>query len=101
MVKGASYLLWQHGYSLIRDHRLTHMPFIVSDSTGIPVEYATAAGFRIKTFGKFSGSFLRANNTHNNAFRALWDTNPYIKMPSRFGYVDRDGQAHMMFSSSL
>ena len=98
LVKGASYLLWQDGYAHVRDYMLTHMPFIVSDSSGIPFDYATAAGFRIKTFGKFSGSFLKADNSHNEAFRTLWNNNSYTKMPSRFGYVDSDGQPHLMFS---
>ena len=98
LVKGASYLLWRDGYSLIRDYMLAHMPFMVSDSTGIPVQYAMAAGFRIKTFGKFNGSCLRTHANHNEALRTLWRINPYIHMPVRFGYVDCDNQAHMMFS---
>lgn len=98
LVKGASYLLWQDEYAVFRDYMLAHMPFIVSDSTGIPPGYAVAAGFRIKTFGRFNGSFLRANRTHNQAFCELWGKNPYIGMPSRFGYVDSHGQPHMMFS---
>lgn len=98
MVKGASYLLWQDGFSTIRDYMLGHMPFILSDSTGIPVEYATAAGFRIETFGKFNGSFLGASKVHNKAFRKLWKDNPYVAMPSRFGYVDNHSKAHLMFT---
>ncbi len=98
LVKGASYHLWRNGYSLIRNCMLTHMPFIVSDSTGIPLEFSTAAGFSVTTFGKFRGSFLRADAAHNEAFRALWEKNPHVKMPSRFGYVDSADQAHMMLS---
>ena len=98
MVKGASYLLWDDGFSTIRDYMLANMPFILSDSTGIPVEFASAAGFHIETFGKFNGSFLGASKVHNNAFRKLWKENPYVEMPSRFGYVDNHGKAHLMFT---
>jgi hypothetical protein len=98
MVKGASYLLWQEGFSTIRDYMLGHMPFILSDSTGIPVEYSTAAGYRIETFGKFNGSFLGASKVHNKAFKKLWKANPYVEIPSRFGYVDSHGKAHLMFT---
>ncbi|NQZ08597.1 MAG: hypothetical protein HRT35_15700 [Algicola sp.] len=68
LVKGASYLLWKDGYRDFRNYILANMPLIVSDSTGIPMKYANAAGFKHQTFGQFSGSFLRANQADNNDF---------------------------------
>ena len=79
LVKGASYLLWQDRYSLIRDHVLAYMPFIVSDSSGVPVVYALASGYQIQTFREFRGSFLRANDRHNESLRALWQSIPISK----------------------
>ena len=31
-------------------------------------------------------------------FRALWRSQPYRKLPFRFGYVDTDKQAHLVIT---
>jgi hypothetical protein len=98
MTKAASYLLWNDGFSAVRDYMLAHMVFMVSDSTGIPPAFATKAGFVQETYGGFRASLLRAPEKHNAAFKKLWDTQPKRKLPFRYGYHDKSGQSHVVIT---
>jgi len=54
MTQAASYLLSRETFSTIPPYLLDSMQCMVSDSTGIPPKYATAAGFTQATHGKFA-----------------------------------------------
>lgn len=100
LTKGASYLLWLPSFSKIRDYMLGHLSWMVSDSTGIPPSYASAAGMLQETYGRFSGAFLEGaearGQRHSEAFRSLWRNSPQRALPMRFGYVDLNKQAHLL-----
>ncbi len=100
LTKGASYLLWSPGFSKIRTYMLEHLAWMLSDSTGIPPAYASAAGMVQETYGRFTGAFLegaeQVGQKHSAAFRALWQKNPKRPLPVRFGYVDMNKQAHLV-----
>ena len=98
MTKAASYLLWRRAFSRIRDYLLEHMEVMVSDSTGVPPELATRAGFIQRTAGHFNGSFLPASATYNRQFRKLWKNQPYRRMNFRYGYLDSEKRSHMMIT---
>jgi hypothetical protein len=94
MTKAASYLLWNDRFSTIRNYLLTHMVFMVSDSTGIPPVFAKKAGFSQQAFGRFGESFLNANAKYNEAFRELWKTAKPLAF--RYGYLDKQLSKHML-----
>jgi hypothetical protein len=98
LVKGASYLLHRGDFSRIRDYMLDHLAWMLSDSTGIPPTYAKPAGMVQETYGYYHGAFLEgARGTRaDDAFVALWRGQPHRKLSFRFGYVDRDAQAHLV-----
>lgn len=96
MTKAASYLLWTPGFTVIRDYLLKHSAFMISDSTGVPPHHARAAGFRQKTYGRFTGPFLPASEEHAAAFAELWRQQPYRKLGFRYGYPDSAGHFHML-----
>ncbi len=96
MTKAASYLLWNGNFSLIRAWLSASAVFMVSDSTGIPPVHARKAGLSQVTYGKFTGAFLKANAQHGNAFVRLWSTQPFRKVPFRYGYPDRVGNFHLL-----
>jgi hypothetical protein len=93
MTKAASYLLWRDDFSRVRKYLLGHMTLMISDSTGIPPRWATPAGFVQETYGSFEVSFLEASEEINQEFRELWASQPYRKLPFRYGYIDgvKDG----------
>ena len=94
MTKAASYLLWREDFSRVRKYLLRHMTLMISDSTGIPPHWATAAGFSQETWGSFEVSFLEASESINAEFRALWAAQPKRTLPFRYGYIDglKDGE---------
>jgi hypothetical protein len=98
MTKAASYLLWKQAFSRIRGYLLANMEFMVSDSTGIPPQYAKGAGFVQDTYGVFEASFLNANAGINKDFRELWKTSPPRPLPFRYGYIDKTKHNHLLIT---
>jgi hypothetical protein len=98
LVKGASYLLWRGDFSVIRGYLLDHLSWMLSDSTGVPPTFAKPAGMVQTTYGNYDGAFLEGaqDNRHDDAFVELWKTQPHRGLPFRFGYVDKDKQAHLV-----
>lgn len=94
MTKAASYLLWRDNFSTIRSYLLESMAFMVSDSTGIPPQFARAAGFEQRAFGTFHESFLGANANYNQQFRELWKGAPPLSF--RYGYLDKLLHKHLL-----
>ncbi len=98
LTKGASYLLWRGDFSVIRGYMLDHLSWMLSDSTGIPPTFAKPAGMVQETYGHYTGAFLEGagGNRHDDAFIALWQGQKTRRLPFRFGYVDKDKQAHVV-----
>jgi hypothetical protein len=98
LVKGASYLLWSPGFSLVRGYILDHLGWMLSDSTGVPPAFAKPAGMIQETYGVFTGAFLEGYQAtkHDTDFVELWKSQRNRKLPFRFGYVDMTKQAHLV-----
>jgi len=98
LTKGASYLLYRGDFSVIRGYMLEHLKWMLSDSTGVPPTYAKPAGMVQDTYGHYDGAFLESaqDNRHDDAFVALWKAQKTRRLPFRFGYVDKDKQAHLV-----
>ena len=97
LTKGASYLLWRGDFSVIRRYMLDHLTWMLSDSTGIPPRFARRAGMVQETYGHYDGAFLEGTDpSHDDAFIELWKSQKTRGLPFRFGYVDKDKQAHLV-----
>ncbi len=102
MTKAASYLIWNGGFSGIRDYLLANMAWMASDATGIPPRWAKKAGFEIVTYGTFKGPFLEeADQTIGEEFAKLWATQPHRKLPFRYGYPDSEKNLHLMITKPV
>jgi hypothetical protein len=97
LTKGASYCLWRGDFSVIRGYMLDHLAWMLSDSTGIPPAFTKRAGMVQETYGHYDGAFLeRTDPRHDDAFIELWKSQKTRRLPFRFGYVDKDKQAHLV-----
>ena len=101
MTKAASYLLWWRSFTRIREYLLGHMEWMVSDSTGIPLEEAQAAGFEQVTYGRFVGPFFAGERRKTQAFVQLWKDSPYRPLVFRFGYPDSGGHSHLLVTRRM
>ncbi len=100
MTKAASYLIWNDGFSGIRDYLLAHMVWMVSDSTGIAPRAAKKAGFVQTTYGTFTGAFLEeASPKISDEMVEMWKTEPHRRLPFRYGYPDADKHVHLMITA--
>ena len=100
LTKAASYLIWEGGFSGIRDYLLQNMVWMASDATGIPPRYAKKAGFKQTTYGTFTGPFLEeADKTTGEQMVKLWESQPKRKLPFRYGYPDMDKHVHLMITA--
>ncbi len=99
LTKAASYLIWLDGFSKIRDYLLANMVFMVSDATGIENKWAKKAGFEQVTYGRFKGPFLEeASQSVGAQMVKLWASQPFRKLPFRYGYPDSEGNIHLMIT---
>ena len=96
MTKAASYTLWNPNFSQIRTYLLDNVTFMISDSTGIPPQYAAPAHFDQETYGSFAGPFLDANMRDADDFRTLWSSQPARALPFRYGYLDSERRPHLV-----
>jgi hypothetical protein len=69
---------------------------MVSDSTGIPPSFARKAGLVQTTYGDYTGPYLEVSSKHDEAFRALWQSQKHRNLPFRFGYPDKAGHFHLL-----
>ncbi|HEY0253271.1 MAG TPA: hypothetical protein VGC41_17175, partial [Kofleriaceae bacterium] len=100
MTKAASYLIWNDGFSGIRDFLLHNMTWMVSDSTGISPARAKKAGFTQTTYGTFEGAFLdEADKTISDAMVDMWKAQPKRRLPFRYGYPDSNKHVHLMITA--
>jgi hypothetical protein len=99
MTKAASHLLWSDKSSHMRDYLLGHMDWMISDATGIPIEFAAKAGFEQVTYGSYVGSYFEHRSpSTEKAFVKLWKDNAKIDLPFRFGYFDKSFNSHMLIT---
>ncbi len=100
MTKAASYLIWNDGFSGIRDFLLAHMQWMVSDSTGIAPRWAKKGGFTQTTYGTFEGAFLDdADKNVSDAMVEMWKAQPKRRLPFRYGYPDNAKHVHLMITA--
>ncbi|MEJ7596953.1 MAG: hypothetical protein WKG01_03500 [Kofleriaceae bacterium] len=99
MTKAASYLIWNSGFSRIRDYLTTHMVWMVSDATGVAPVAARKAGFTQITYGTFKGAFLEeADPGISEQMAKMWASQPHRKLPFRYGYPDAEKHVHLMIT---
>jgi len=100
MTKAASYLIWDGGFTGIRDYLLQNMVWMASDATGISPYAAKKAGFTQTTYGIFTAPFLEeANKDVGDAMVKMWAAQPHRKLPFRYGYPDADKHVHLMITA--
>jgi hypothetical protein len=101
MTKAASYLLWNAGFSTLRDYLVAHADWMVSDSTGVPPRWWKKAGCSVQTYGAFEKSFLGAWEGYQEELREAFSKAKAL--PMRFGYPDGspDKLSHMFTADCM
>ena len=100
MTKAASYLLWLQ--QLLDDPRLPAdargVDDLGLDRRAAAPRHAAPASTQT-TYGTFTGSYLGANATDNDAFRKLWSGSPAASSSSATATRTREGNVHLMITA--
>jgi len=72
LVKSASYLLHNPGFSKVREFLLTRTAVIVQDDTGIPLSYYDPQKWELHPFGKYVGPVRDFHNMYRANYAALF-----------------------------
>ncbi|KAB2897283.1 MAG: hypothetical protein F9K40_13135 [Kofleriaceae bacterium] len=99
MTKAASFLLWYDDFSQVRSYLTANLAWMISDASGIPPSYATAAGLEQIPYGTFVGAyFIKDPNGVRKAMVKLWAENPARALPFRVGYPDAEDHHHLLIT---
>lgn len=96
MTKAASYLLTFDDFKTMRQYVIDHVEWMVSDSTGLPPKYGTAAGFEYETYGTYESSNMPAGAAVTPQWKAMFASQPKRKLAFRFGYPDGKFRGHLI-----
>lgn len=96
MTKAASHLLWDDAFSIMREYLLTHMEWMISDTTGIPPRKIKGRGFVHEVYGQYEWPepFGSVNNRDATDFKELFKGKDPI--PFRYGYPDNHSHGHIV-----
>lgn len=96
MTKAASYLLSFTNFATMRKYITERVEWMVSDSTGLPPKYGTAAGFEYETYGTYEGSNMPAGGEVTPQWVAMYKKQPKRPLAFRFGYPDAKWRGHLI-----
>lgn len=96
MTKAATHLLWDDAFSTVREYLLTHMEWMISDTTGIPPRHIKGRGFVHEVYGQYDGPepFGSVNGRDSGDFKALFKGHDPISF--RYGYPDTHSHGHIV-----
>jgi len=96
MTKAASHLLWDEGFTTMREYLLTHMEWMISDTTGIPPRRIKGRGFVHEVYGQYDGPepFGSVNGRDSADFKELFKGHDPISF--RYGYPDQHAHGHIV-----
>lgn len=94
LLKAASHLLQQPGFSVLRDTILGRSPLVVQDETGLEYD-AMSARFHVKLYGVYTGAYgLFKEATNPSLVKAYRErTGEVVPLGFRLGYEKEAGSA--------
>jgi hypothetical protein len=96
MTKAASYLLADPDFVTFRKYLVDHVDWMVSDSTGLPPDVGTAAGFEYEMYGTYEVSNMKEGASVTPGWKKLYAAQPKRPLAFRFGYPDNNLHNHLI-----
>ena len=86
LLKSSSYLLFEDGFSTIRNFLLDHSNTIVQDDSGIPLAYFNRDKWNLRLFGTYSGPIETFKQHYQPQLRELYAQSTPLPLEFGFGY---------------
>ena len=86
LLKSSSYLLFENGFSTIRNFLLDHSSTIVQDDAGIPLAYFNRDKWNLRLFGTYTGPIETFKQHYQPQLRELYGQSNPPPLDFGFGY---------------
>lgn len=85
-LKSSSYLMFEDGFSRVRNFLLDHSNIIVQDDSGIPIANFNRDKWNLRLFGTYVGPIALFQQHYQSRLRDLFNENPAPPLTIGFGY---------------
>ncbi|MFL6515745.1 MAG: hypothetical protein ACJ8M1_12055 [Chthoniobacterales bacterium] len=85
-LKSSSYLMFEDGFSRIRDFLLSHSKLIVQDDSGIPIQYLNTDKWNLRFFGTYVGPIELFKQRYQPKLAELFEQTKPPEFGIGFGY---------------
>ncbi|MBV8377525.1 MAG: hypothetical protein JO279_11045 [Verrucomicrobia bacterium] len=97
LLKAASYLLHQDGFSIARNYLLQVSASILQDDSGIPLRYLTPEKWTLRFFGTYTGPINLFKTFYQRDLLQYYTTSSPKPLPFGFGYQYNSKDATLIF----
>lgn len=98
LLKSASYLMFEGGFSTVRDFLLTHSKAIVEDDSGIPIGSFDPAKWNIRLFGSYHGPIDLFQQYFQPQLQALFQASHPPPLGFGIGYRWRRSESSLILA---
>lgn len=100
LIKSASYLMYNAGFSKIRDIILKQSKFVIQDDSAMPFRYFTKDdAWKITLFGRYAGPIPDFRAFYQNDMRAAYQKGyPIKELPFGIGYQFVKGNSNLILA---
>lgn len=99
-LKAASYLMYQDGFSNIRNLILSQSSSLLQDDSGMPVKYFDRSKWNLKFYGSYTGPIGLFKARYQADLRKVYATDKTIKpLDFGIGYQYRVNQSNLMLAT--
>lgn len=100
-LKSSSYLMFEDGFSRIRNFILDHSNTIVQDDAGIPLGYFNRDKWNIRVFGNYAGPIEIFQQHYQPKLREIFDQSGPPPLDFNFGYRWNPKDSHLIVATRL
>ena len=101
ILKASSYLMFEDGFSRIRNFILEHSQTIVQDDAGIPITYFNRDKWNIRVFGNYAGPIEIFRQHHQAKLAELYQQSAPPPLDFNFGYRWKREESNLIIASRL
>lgn len=98
LLKSASYLMFEGGFSTVREFLLTHSRAIIEDDSGIPIGAFDPAKWNIRLFGSYSGPIDIFKQYYQPQLQTLFQSSNPAALSFGIGYHWRRSESSLILA---
>jgi len=101
ILKASSYLMFENGFSRVRNFIMDHSKTIVQDDAGIPISYFNRDKWNVRVFGNYIGPIEIFKQHHQSKLAELYQQSAPPPLDFNFGYRWKREESNLAIASRL